>query len=164
MVIDALLILAELAERRSSQVSAARLVGATSAVRERLGYRAPLVVHLIDADGLAERLSNEHPEAFVEGSQLDLDRAVAYARRMRGERSRPDFGWASLTPTERQVAELASEGCTNAQIAQRLLMKPATVKTHLTHIFVKLGVTNRTELAHLSARSDPDETTNEETA
>lgn len=164
MTTDALLILAELAARRNSQVSAARLAGAASSARRRIGYRIPLVVHLIAVDPLAKRLSDEHAEAFEEGGHLDLDGAVAFARRMRGERNRPAFGWASLTPTERQVADLAAEGATNAQIAQRLLIRPATVKTHLTHVFAKLGVANRTELAHRSAHTGTDETQNQEPA
>jgi DNA-binding NarL/FixJ family response regulator len=84
-------------------------------------------------------------------AQQELDHrdgAVAYAQRMRGERGRPAFGPESLTPTERQVTDLAASGSTNAQIAEQLRMSPATVKTHLTHVFAKLGVANRTELAH----------------
>ncbi len=162
MAIDALLMLAEIADRRSREVTAARLAGAANAARARIGYRVPLLTHLIDVDGLAERLASEEPAAFDDGSRLDVDGAVELVRRMRGERNRPDVGWASLTPTEGQVAELASAGATNAQIGQRLLMKPATVKTHLTHIFTKLGVANRTELAHLSSRADPGESQNQE--
>ena len=45
--------------------------------------------------------------ARSEGSTLSLDDAVAYARRARGERKRPSHGWDGLTPTERQVADLA---------------------------------------------------------
>ena len=40
-----------------------------------------------------------------------------------------------------------AEGLTNAAIAKRLLMSQNTVKTHLSHVFAKLAVTNRTELA-----------------
>ena len=58
-----------------------------------------------------------------------------------------DTGWESLTPTELQVAELVAEGQTNPQIAQHLLMGRATVKTHLEHVFTKLGVKSRAELA-----------------
>jgi DNA-binding CsgD family transcriptional regulator len=47
---------------------------------------------------------------------------------------------------------LVAEGRTNPQIADRLLMGRATVKTHLEHIFPKLGVTTRAELAALVAQ------------
>jgi DNA-binding CsgD family transcriptional regulator len=65
----------------------------------------------------------------------------------RGERKRPSHGWAALTPTEQQVVALVAEGLTNPQIAERLLMGRATVKTHLDHVFAKTGLHSRTELA-----------------
>lgn len=145
--IDALIHLAELAERRSDDVHAARLAGAATAERDHIGYRAPLIGHVIDVDGLNERLAAERPDAYAEGTRLDLDAAVELASRMRGERGRPTTGWESLTPTERLVAEHAATGATNAQIAEQLLISVPTVKTHLTRIFTKLGITNRTQLA-----------------
>lgn len=156
LVIDALLLLVDLGTRRSNDLTAARLAGATAATRERIGYRVPPLGRPGEIDATVERLSHEQPAAFAEGRELDLDAAVAYAQRMRGERGRPTFGWDSLTPTEQQVTELVAGGSTNAQIAEHLLMKPATVKTHLTHVFAKLGVANRTELAltWASRRSD----------
>lgn len=102
--------------------------------------------HEVDLASVA-RLRTAEPEAFAAGAALDLPEAVAFARRSRGQRGRPVAGWASLTPTERQVAELAAGGRPNAEIARDLLMSPATVKTHLTRIFGKVGVRNRTELA-----------------
>ena len=73
--------------------------------------------------------------------------AVEFARRARGERGRPSYGWASLTATETKVAELVVQGLSNEEVARRLLMSPATAKTHLTHIYAKIGAANRTELA-----------------
>jgi DNA-binding CsgD family transcriptional regulator len=156
LAIDVLLLLVDLGARRSKELTAARLAGAATAARERIGHRARLLEHPGHLDALIEQLSHDEPAAFAEGRTLDLDAAVTYAQRMRGERGRPAFGWDSLTPTERQVSELAAGGATNAQIAEQLLVKPATVKTHLTHVFAKLGVANRTELAHAwtSRRSD----------
>jgi DNA-binding CsgD family transcriptional regulator len=89
--------------------------------------------------------------ARSEGRVLSLDDAVAYVSRARGARRRPSTGWASLTPTELQVVGLAVEGLTNPEIAGRLFISRDTVKTHLSHIYAKLGVTNRTELATLAA-------------
>ena len=65
---------------------------------------------------------------------------------------RPSAGWASLTPTEERVVALAAEGLTNAQIAERLFVAPGTVKVHLGHIFTKLGVATRAELAGVATR------------
>ena len=72
-----------------------------------------------------------------------------------GERKRPSTGWASLTPTELAVVEQVRLGLTNPQIAERLLMSRDTVKTHLSHIYTKLGVANRTELALVAPESSP---------
>ncbi|WP_157979827.1 helix-turn-helix transcriptional regulator [Kribbella monticola] len=84
-------------------------------------------------------------------AELSLDEAVAYVRRTRGSRGRPSTGWASLTPTEREVVALAVEGLSNPEISARLYMSRGTVKTHLAHVYAKLNVANRTELAALAA-------------
>lgn len=52
-----------------------------------------------------------------------------------------------LTAREREVVKLLSEGLTNAEIAEQLFCSPATVKSHLATIFVRLQVTNRVRLA-----------------
>ena len=83
---------------------------------------------------------------------LELQDAVAYALRARGERKRPTSGWDSLTPTELQVVEQVAAGQTNTEIADVLLMGRTTVKTHLAHIFTKLDFTNRAELAAQATR------------
>ncbi len=56
-------------------------------------------------------------------------------------------GVASLTGRERQVADLAASRYTNPEIAAALFLSPKTVETHLRHIFNKLDVTSRVELA-----------------
>jgi len=56
-------------------------------------------------------------------------------------------GVASLTARERQVADLVVGRCTNPEIAAALFLSPKTVETHLRHIFHKLGVTSRVEVA-----------------
>jgi DNA-binding CsgD family transcriptional regulator/tetratricopeptide (TPR) repeat protein len=63
----------------------------------------------------------------------------------------PRTGWAALTSTEIAVAELATEGRTNRQIAEHLFVSPYTVDTHLRHIFDKLGVKSRVELTRVAA-------------
>jgi DNA-binding CsgD family transcriptional regulator len=72
---------------------------------------------------------------------LSTEEAIAYAQRGRGERKRPNSGWASLTPTERDVVRLVSEGLANKDIATRHFVAPRTVQTHLTHVYTKLGLT-----------------------
>ena len=75
--------------------------------------------------------------------------ADGWAERARGElgaiggRTRSD----GLTPAERRVADLVAEGRTNAEVAATLFLAERTVASHLTHVYAKLGVRSRTELA-----------------
>jgi DNA-binding CsgD family transcriptional regulator len=62
---------------------------------------------------------------------------------------RPPAKIGQLTPTEERVAEFAAAGRTNREIAQALFVSERTVAGHLTHIYGKLGVRSRTELAHV---------------
>ena len=52
-----------------------------------------------------------------------------------------------LSPREEQIVRLITRGCTNKEIARALGMSDKTVKAHLSHIFAKLGVTRRAQLA-----------------
>jgi DNA-binding CsgD family transcriptional regulator len=88
------------------------------------------------------------------GHELSMADAVAYARRARGERQRPPIGWASLTPVERDVVRLVAEGHTNAGIGQRLFISVNTVKKHLSHVYTKVDVDGRADLAAEVARRD----------
>ena len=56
-------------------------------------------------------------------------------------------GAESLTASERRIAELASRGSSNRDIAQDLFVSPKTVENHLGRVYVKLGIKGRRELA-----------------
>jgi len=90
--------------------------------------------------------------AWAEGAAMSIEEAIAYAQRGRGERKRPSSGWASLTPAEQDVVRLVAEGLTNKDVAGRLFVSPRTVQSHLAHVFAKLGVTTRTQLAQEASR------------
>jgi DNA-binding CsgD family transcriptional regulator len=135
---------------------AARLFGTAEAIRQRTGevrfqiYQAGYessVAALRDALG-----DTEFDCAWAEGAALSTEEAIAYVQRGRGERKRPASGWGALTPTERDVVRLVSEGLGNNDIASRLFVSPRTVQTHLTHVYTKLGLTSRVQLAQEAAR------------
>jgi DNA-binding CsgD family transcriptional regulator len=60
---------------------------------------------------------------------------------------------AALTPQQRQIVRLASDGLTNREIADRLFLSPRTVGSHLYRSFPKLGVADRHQLRDVIARS-----------
>ncbi len=62
---------------------------------------------------------------------------------------RPIFGRESLTETELAVADLIAKGLTNREVAVRLFLSHHTVDTHLRHIFHKLNINSRIELARV---------------
>ena len=153
---DTLECLGALAGEAGSHREAARLLGAADGIRQRMGavrfkiwdagYQAS-VAALRDAMG-----DTDFDSAWAEGAALSTEEAIAYAQRGRGERKRPTSGWASLTPTERDVVRLVSEGLANKDIATRLFVSPRTVQTHLTHVYTKLGLTSRVQLVQEAAR------------
>jgi predicted ATPase/class 3 adenylate cyclase/DNA-binding CsgD family transcriptional regulator len=153
---DILECLAALAGDAGSHREAARLFGAAHAFRQRRGavrfkiwdasYEASVAAV---RDALGEK---DFESAWAEGVALPTEEAIAYAQRGRGERKRPASGWASLTPTERDVVRLVSEGLGNKDIATRLFVSPRTVQAHLTHVYTKLGLTSRVQLVQEAAR------------
>ena len=61
----------------------------------------------------------------------------------------PKHQLATLTPQERQVATLVSQGLTNQEVAERLVLSRRTVDFHLRNVYAKTGVTSRLELTRL---------------
>jgi DNA-binding CsgD family transcriptional regulator len=59
-------------------------------------------------------------------------------------------GWSALTTSELAVARLVAEGRTNREVAERLFVSPHTVNSHLRHVFSKLRINSRVELARLA--------------
>lgn len=145
-----------LAVLADSSVEAARLLGAADAIRQHSGE----VRHTVYDSGYSESVrsvraalgDSDFDVAWGEGAALSTEEAIAYAQRGRGARKRPSSGWGSLTPTELDVVRLVSEGLANKDIAARLFVSPRTVQTHLTHVYTKLGLTSRVQLAQEAAR------------
>jgi DNA-binding CsgD family transcriptional regulator len=78
-------------------------------------------------------------------------RAAAAASAARTQR--PATGWEALTDAEQRVAQLVAGGLANREVAERLFLSRYTVETHLKHVFAKLGVSTRAELAALAPRN-----------
>jgi DNA-binding CsgD family transcriptional regulator len=142
--------LAEVAAGLESNEKAAVLLGAAERARRELGLvawegqREELTVL---TERVREALGAEAFEtAWTRGADLNPDEAVGWVRRARGSRKRPSGGWESLTPTELEVVRHAAAGHTNPEIGERMFISRGTVKTHLSHIYAKLGVRNRSEL------------------
>jgi DNA-binding CsgD family transcriptional regulator len=91
-------------------------------------------------------------DAWATGAALSTEESIAYLQRGRGQRKRPTRGWASLTPTEGDVVRLVGEGLANKDVAARLFVSPRTVESHLTHVYTKLGLSSRVQLAQEAAR------------
>ena len=83
----------------------------------------------------------------------DLDTVAEWLLR-RGSRRSPASrsGWDALTSTEVVVIDHVREGHTNAQIGALMYVSPSTVKSHLEHIYAKLGARGRVELLGVAAR------------
>jgi predicted ATPase/class 3 adenylate cyclase/DNA-binding CsgD family transcriptional regulator len=153
---DILECLAALAAVAGSHREAARLYGAAYAIRQRMGavrFKVYDAGHEASVAASREALDdNDFDTSWAEGVALSTEEAVAYAQRGRGQRKRPTSGWSSLTPTERDVVRLVSEGLSNNDVAARLFVSPRTVQTHLTHVYTKLGLSSRVQLVQEAAR------------
>jgi ATP/maltotriose-dependent transcriptional regulator MalT len=115
-----------------------------------------------DPAGAAALLHAAHDELEACGATRYCDLAVRDLRRL-GERiGRPgrrrgtdgDGGLASLSQRELEVARLVTDRLTNREIADRLVLSQKTVERHMDHIFRKLGVGSRVEVARAVEASE----------
>jgi predicted ATPase/class 3 adenylate cyclase/DNA-binding CsgD family transcriptional regulator len=138
---------------------AAHLWGAAEALREAIGTPLPLVER-VPYDRAVEALRTQLGEqafaaAWVGGRTLSLEQALATPGQValpvptQGERSSspttasPPSYPDGLTAREVEVLRVVAQGLTNEQVAERLVISPRTVDTHLTSIYSKIGVSSR---------------------
>lgn len=136
-------------------------IQATSAIRALDAPPAVLILTTFDRDaeilGAIEAgaagylLKDVDPDVIIDGIQRAAAGDVVLApdlasRVLRGIRS----PLPKLTDREVEVLRLLSTGATNREIARALFVTEATVKTHLVHIFTKLGVDTRSRASHVA--------------
>jgi ATP/maltotriose-dependent transcriptional regulator MalT len=111
--------------------------------RRRAGHRSAARSPLQTALGTFEELG---AVPWVERARREL-RAAGQHLRPRPE----ETGVEKLTPQELQVAVVVAGGATNREAAEELFLSPKTIEFHLGHVYGKLQVRSRTELARLLA-------------
>jgi len=111
------------------------------------GNRDNAVAWLREAYALYEQLGTVGAMARVR-SQL---RAAGVRLHHWKRADKPAYGWESLTETEQRIADLVALGLSNRQVAGRLFLSTHTVAFHLRHIYWKLDVNSRVQLARLAA-------------
>ncbi len=109
----------------------------------------------IQAGAAGYQLKDIQPEALADAiREVHAGRpalhAEAQARLMHRGRTAPPG--SALTPRERDVLRLLTEGFANKEIATRLQVSEKTVKTHVSSILAKLGVQDRTQAALAAVR------------
>ncbi len=109
--------------------------------------RALLALGVVRRRARQKRPAREAIEAALAG--FEALGAAGWAAKARAELGRiaGRKRETGLTAAERRVAELVAEGRTNREVAAALYLGERTVETHLTHVYAKLGVRSRTELA-----------------
>ncbi|HEX6483159.1 MAG TPA: tetratricopeptide repeat protein, partial [Ktedonobacteraceae bacterium] len=138
---------------------AAHLWGAAEALRETIGAPLPPVERVSYKRAVASSRTRLGEQAFAtvwaKGRKLSLEQALATAGRValstptqREQASSPTPVSPppypdGLTAREVEVLRVVAQGLTNEQVAERLVISPRTVDTHLTSIYSKIGVTSR---------------------
>lgn len=144
---DALSLIARLAAHAGRSERAVRLVAAGfRSWDDAMGTPSPNDIRGMELwlEPIRAELGNEAVERiWQDGYAMTREQALAFAANEEAE-VRPR---GSLTNREMEVAELLSEGLTNRQIADRLVLSERTIDAHLEHIRNKLGMRNRAQIA-----------------
>jgi DNA-binding CsgD family transcriptional regulator len=136
-----------------------------ASIYERIGAPHELARTLVEIGSVLRR--RRQPAAAREPLRRALDLARSCGARPLAERADHELrasgarprrdritGRDALTATEQRVAQLATEGMTNRQIAETLFVTRKTVESHLEHIFRKLSIHTRGELEQALAAKD----------
>jgi DNA-binding CsgD family transcriptional regulator len=165
---------AALAVARQQPAQAATLAGAACQLRDSLGQLAVIGPKTEQVLEFARaRLGVPAADAlFAGGREMTVDDAARYALAARPQASgpaagepaasapRPDGGnghrsLSPLTPREHEIVLLITQGLSNKEIADELVISPATAARHVANILAKLGFTSRTQVASWASRHEP---------
>ena len=120
------------------------------AARARVELARALASHAPAAAVVEARVALETFERL--GATRDADAAAALLRELGAPPRTFPKGYGTLTRRETEVLSLLAEGCTNAEIAERLYISRRTAEHHVAHILSKLGLRNRAEAAAYALR------------
>jgi len=176
---------AALAAARQQPEQAARLAGAACQLRESLGHGTGIGPRIEEVLEFArDRLGASVAAAlFAEARDMTVEDAASYALGSDQEQSgsgppgagepawtdparlgtvggpRHDAGAhrvpSPLTPREHEIVLLIAQGLSNREIADELVISPATAARHVANILAKLGFTSRTQVASWATRHEP---------
>ncbi|MEZ4736315.1 MAG: LuxR C-terminal-related transcriptional regulator [Caldilineaceae bacterium] len=144
-------------------IDATRFFAAADAMRTAIGAATPAArqsIRRAALETLQRHLDGQtFATAWTEGQRLTLEEILVQPRPIQQAlhppqppTSTPAFPLVSLTRREREVLRLLTQGLTDAQIAEALVISPHTVHTHLSTIYSKLGVSSRTAAAHVAVQ------------
>jgi NarL family two-component system response regulator LiaR len=125
-----------------------QVLALTSFVEEDLvqrAFEAGAIGYLLKKAS-ADELADAIRAAYQGRSTIDSD---AMQLLVQSARRPPPLGH-DLTEREQEVLALLARGLTNKEIAEELILSPATVRVYVSHILSKLGASNRTEAARLA--------------
>ena len=106
-----------------------------------------LDISMPEMDGLTclDRIQKLHPRDLPSALRLVAQGAVYRSVQPEAPSRTQPARQAGLTPSEQRVLEALARGLSNKEIAAELWLTQQTVKFHLTNIYRRLGVSNRTE-------------------
>ncbi len=127
---------------------------------ERLFSRVELLAGHAEESARWAELAVEHASAHgraVEAASAEAVLREARAARSRRPRPQSGTGWSGLSPREREVARLITEGHSNRAIAARLHLSQHTVRAHVSRVLAAFGVASRFAVAARLAELVPDD-------
>jgi DNA-binding CsgD family transcriptional regulator len=159
---------AALTAARQQPEQAARLAGAACQLRESLGHGTGIGPKIEQVLEFARGVLGAAAAAalFAEGREMTPEDAAALALGTAPEGAGPATpvwadparvptgGASPLTPREQEIVRLIAQGLSNKEIADELVISPATAARHVANILAKLGFSSRTQVASWATRHE----------